>query len=120
MRSANHILDVPLTIKIRTGLKKPIAHQLVTKMIDARVAGITLHGRSQQQRYAKLADWEYIRTCGGIVHEYSAQERIQKPFFFGNGDSTDQQQYWKFLEDAENKHVDGIMIGRGALMKPCK
>lgn len=104
--SLNHCLnDIPLTIKIRTGLleKKRVAHQIVAKEWD--LAAITLHGRSQQARYSKLADWEYIGECG----------KSSRVPFFGNGDIYTQSDYYEKLDISG---VSGCMIGRGALQKP--
>lgn len=75
--------EIPLTLKMRTGIhagyliayigildNKRIAHNLVTKyhtVVDA----ITLHGRSQRQRYSRTADWGYIRECAGHATDAS-------------------------------------------------
>ena len=69
--------NVPITLKMRTGLDRDesarFAHKLVEKVrlwnaMDSAagslptplVSALALHGRTRQQRYAKLADWEYI------------------------------------------------------------
>uniref|UniRef100_A0A2I2ZI92 tRNA-dihydrouridine(47) synthase [NAD(P)(+)] n=1 Tax=Gorilla gorilla gorilla TaxID=9595 RepID=A0A2I2ZI92_GORGO len=64
-----------------------------------------LHGRSREQRYTKLADWQYIEEC--------VQAASPMPLF-GNGDILS-------FEDANRAMqtgVAGIMIARGALLKP--
>ena len=96
-----------------------------------------LHGRTRQQRYTKLADWEYIRECVNAVrareddegrklispssicmpfrdtlHAYIAVPRIP---IFGGGDAFSAHDYWSKVESSG---VDGVMIARGALIKP--
>ena len=63
------VLDIPLTVKIRTGLEecKPSAHKLIPLLKEWGVDAITLHGRSRAQRYTRLADWEYIAECARIA-----------------------------------------------------
>ncbi|XP_031515945.1 LOW QUALITY PROTEIN: tRNA-dihydrouridine(47) synthase [NAD(P)(+)]-like [Papio anubis] len=64
-----------------------------------------LHGRSREQRYTKLADWQYIEEC---------VEAASPMPLFGNGDILS-------FEDANRAMqtgVAGIMIARGALLKP--
>ncbi|XP_013793017.1 tRNA-dihydrouridine(47) synthase [NAD(P)(+)]-like isoform X2 [Limulus polyphemus] len=104
------VLDVPLTVKMRKGIhdNKNTAHSVINriKQLGERVALITLHGRSREQRYTKLADWEYINYC--------AKEADPIPLF-GNGDILS-------FEDAnlhkQNTNICGIMIARDALIKP--
>ena len=40
-----------------------------------------LHGRTRQQRYAKLADWDYIRECVNAVRAREADEDRTSPWF---------------------------------------
>uniref|UniRef100_A0A3P8S5J1 tRNA-dihydrouridine(47) synthase [NAD(P)(+)] n=1 Tax=Amphiprion percula TaxID=161767 RepID=A0A3P8S5J1_AMPPE len=101
------VLDVPLTVKIRTGVqeKSNIAHKLIPEMKNWGVSMITLHGRSREQRYTKLADWDYITTCAKLASPVP---------LFGNGDILSYEDAMKARETG----VSGIMIARGALIKP--
>lgn len=68
---------------------------------------LQVHGRSREQRYTKNADWEYIEQCAKTV------ERIP---VIGNGDILSVDDYLLAREKAP--HISGVMIGRGALIKP--
>uniref|UniRef100_A0A4W4EB51 tRNA-dihydrouridine(47) synthase [NAD(P)(+)] n=1 Tax=Electrophorus electricus TaxID=8005 RepID=A0A4W4EB51_ELEEL len=107
IRGMNSVLDVPLTVKIRTGVQQNcnLAHKLIPEMKKWGVSLITLHGRSREQRYTKMADWDYISTCS----------RLASPVpLFGNGDILSYEDAMKARETG----VSGIMVARGALIKP--
>ncbi|ORX88395.1 FMN-linked oxidoreductase [Basidiobolus meristosporus CBS 931.73] len=108
LRGMNRVLDCPLTIKFRMAIvdKDPIGHKLAPKFQEWGCALGTLHGRSRQQRYTKLADWDYIEKCAGLLDEMP---------LFGNGDVLSWEEYH---QNVSRKGVAGIMIGRGALIKP--
>lgn len=59
-----------------------------------------VHGRSREQRYTKVADWEYIKTCAAAAHPVP---------LFGNGDMLSFEDYNHQLSTSG---VDGIMIAR--------
>lgn len=107
IKGMNYVLDVPLTVKIRTGVqeKSNIAHKLIPEMKNWGVSLITLHGRSREQRYTKLADWDYITTCSKLASPVP---------LFGNGDILSYEDAMR----AKETGVSGIMIARGALIKP--
>ncbi|KAI3358653.1 hypothetical protein L3Q82_015062 [Scortum barcoo] len=107
IKGMNYVLDVPLTVKIRTGVqeKSNIAHKLIPEMKKWGVSMITLHGRSREQRYTKLADWDYITTCSNLASPVP---------LFGNGDILSYEDAMKARETG----VSGIMVARGALIKP--
>ncbi|OAL29400.1 hypothetical protein AYO22_02294 [Fonsecaea multimorphosa] len=140
--------EIPVTVKIRTGTrdKQPTAQKLVNRLVlgsgrargDAcGVAAITLHGRSRQQRYTRSADWDYIKETASLIQELNEEadaqadtihepdERDQpnghkgsrngKVFFIGNGDVFSHEHYYDHFQHAG---VDGVMAGRGALIKP--
>ncbi|NXC25913.1 DUS3L synthase, partial [Campylorhamphus procurvoides] len=111
VRGMNSVLDVPLTVKIRTGVQEKInvAHKIIPKIREWGASMVTLHGRSREQRYTRSADWEYIAQCA----------RIASPMpLFGNGDILSYEDANRAMEMG----VSGIMIARqvpvGALIKP--
>lgn len=109
IRCASRILSIPFTVKIRTGVyqAKKIAHTLVPKIAQAGASLITLHGRSREARYTKSADWNYIETCA---------QAAQPCPVYGNGDIMSYEDYVERKQLAPT--VQGVMIGRGALIKP--
>lgn len=107
VRGVNEVLDVPVTVKMRTGVQERVslAHRLLPELRDWGVALVTLHGRSREQRYTRLADWPYIKQCAEVASPMP---------LFGNGDILS-------FEDANcamQTGVAGVMIARGALLKP--
>ncbi|KAG2183035.1 hypothetical protein INT44_006016 [Umbelopsis vinacea] len=108
LRGMQHVLDPPVTVKFRTGVKDntPTAHKLIPKLESVGIGMGTLHGRSRQQRYTRLADWDYIKGIKRLTNDMA---------LFGNGDVMSWEQYY---QQKEESGVDGIMIGRGALIKP--
>ncbi|OSD00670.1 zinc finger dihydrouridine synthase [Trametes coccinea BRFM310] len=110
--------DIPVTVKLRTGVKdgKNTAHKLMPRLSSEwGASAITLHGRTRQQRYTKLADWDYIKHCVEAVRAREADESLPPVPIFGGGDCFSAEDYWYKME---NYGVDGVMIGRGALIKP--
>jgi tRNA-dihydrouridine synthase 3 len=110
--------EIPLTIKMRTGVKegRNNAHKLMPRIgAEWNVGAMTLHGRTRQQRYTKLADWEYIKECVQAVRAREADEDLPRIPIFGGGDAFSAQDYWSKVESSG---VDGVMIARGALIKP--
>lgn len=110
--------EIPVTVKLRTGVKdgRNTAHKLMPRLSTEWSAGcITLHGRTRQQRYTRLADWDYIRQCVEAVRAREADKGLAPVPIFGGGDCFSSQDYW---EKVDSTQVDGIMIGRGALIKP--
>ncbi|KAF4531014.1 hypothetical protein B566_EDAN009759 [Ephemera danica] len=108
VRTMSQILEFPLTVKMRTGIssQKNTAHTLMPSLHEWNVSMVTLHGRSREQRYTRTADWNYIDECA----------RLAGPVpLFGNGDILSFEDY--NLRRA-NTSVAGVMIGRGALIKP--
>ena len=75
---ATHLHRCPLTVKLRTGydMDKPTAHRLVPQLPGWGAAAVTLHGRSRQQRYTKLADWDYISQCAGRVRRAGSADGV--------------------------------------------
>lgn len=108
--------EVPITLKMRTGVAndKPNADQLInaitSQFSDGRIGLISIHGRSREARYTKKANWDYIRQCA----LQSVDGRVP---IFGSGDILSYHDYEQQL-NYENSEVSGVMIARGALIKP--
>lgn len=79
----------------------------IPKFRDWGASLVTVHGRSKEQRYTKNADWEYIRKCAETVTPFPV---------IGNGDILNYEDYKTVRENYPE--LAGIMIGRGALIKP--
>ncbi|XP_063231043.1 tRNA-dihydrouridine(47) synthase [NAD(P)(+)]-like [Bacillus rossius redtenbacheri] len=107
LRSMNNVLGLPLTVKTRTGVGKNIAHTLAPRFASWGVSLITIHGRSREQRYTRTADWDYIERCAALAGPTPV---------FGNGDILSHEDHQRVL--ARCPSVQGVMVGRGALIKP--
>lgn len=108
VRGMSAVLPCPLTVKIRTAIhqREKTAHNIIKHLRSWGADLVTLHGRSREQRYTKSPDWDYIGECA----------RVADPLpLFGNGDVLNFDDY---QTRKTQSGVAGIMIARGALMKP--
>eukprot|EP00042_Codosiga_hollandica_P019649 m.61363 g.61363 ORF g.61363 m.61363 type:complete len:667 (+) comp49444_c0_seq1:48-2048(+) len=108
VKGMSSVIDIPLTVKIRTGISSSVntAHNLIPRLRDAGASLITLHGRSREQRYSRLADWNYIDVCAAAAAPLP---------LYGNGDILSVEDA---IEHRARTRVSGMMVGRGALIKP--
>uniref|UniRef100_A0A158QP94 tRNA-dihydrouridine(47) synthase [NAD(P)(+)] n=1 Tax=Haemonchus placei TaxID=6290 RepID=A0A158QP94_HAEPC len=102
---------VPLTVKLRTGIREGVltADESIRLMVNSPIARpdlIAFHPRSKDQRYTRLANWEFVNPC--------LKECADVPLWVC-GDILSWQEYYTRLEEYP---IGGIMIGRGALIKP--
>ncbi|NXB09141.1 DUS3L synthase, partial [Cnemophilus loriae] len=111
VRGMNSVLDVPLTVKIRTGVQEKVnvAHKIIPRIREWGASMVTVRGQMCGQRYTRSADWEYIAECA----------RLASPMpLFGNGDILSYEDANRAMQTG----VSGIMIARqvpvGALIKP--
>ncbi|CAI5939676.1 unnamed protein product [Closterium sp. NIES-65] len=112
IRATALAIDVPLTVKMRTGYAEGhnVAHRYIPHLLDWGATAVTLHGRTRQQRYSRLADWEYIGECASV-----------KPAglqFIGNGDVMAYTDWNEHTANGSATSVDSCMLARGALIKP--
>lgn len=116
--SVNQVADVPVGVKMRTGISQSSrnAASLINDVAKAGAAWVTIHGRSRKQRYSKLADWEYIK--GPCVE---AATQIGVPLI-GNGDVYNWRDVVRAYDDddveGDTSGIETVMVARGALIKP--
>lgn len=108
VRGMSQVIDIPLTVKMRTGVynKSWNAHKLTPCIKEWGSSLLTIHGRSREQRYTHLADWDYIDECAELAHPMPV---------YGNGDVLSYEDY---QYGVEGRKISGVMIARGALIKP--
>ncbi|XP_074331228.1 tRNA-dihydrouridine(47) synthase [NAD(P)(+)]-like isoform X1 [Apium graveolens] len=110
LQVASGTVDKPITVKVRTGYfeGRNRVEGLINDISNWGASAITIHGRSRQQRYSKLPDWEYVYGCAR-----KAPDALQ---VIGNGD------VYSYLDWNKHKtacpNLSTLMIARGALMKP--
>ncbi|MEI6289234.1 MAG: tRNA dihydrouridine synthase DusB [Chloroflexota bacterium] len=99
-------LDIPVTGKIRIGWENCKSYKLIARIVEENGGSlIAVHGRTREQGYSGLADWDVIAEVKSAV----------KIPVIGNGDI-------KLVSDIERmKNYTGcqaVMVGRAAIGNP--
>ncbi len=100
-------VTVPVTLKVRTGWSRQKNNALEIAGIaqDCGIQALTIHGRSREDRFSGIAEYETIRRV---------KENVQLPII-ANGD-IDSVQKAKMVMDFTA--ADAIMVGRIAQQRP--
>ncbi len=116
MRDPNHAahvvgamakaVKIPVTVKMRAGWSDRDRNApLLARMVqDAGAAAVTIHGRTAEQSYKGLADWELVSLVA---------KALDIPVL-GSGDCVEPEQ----IIDRLGTGVSGVLVGRGVLRNP--
>lgn len=98
---------IPVTVKVRVGWSEEDINLPETqKVVEGEgAAALVIHGRTRQQGYKGLANWDLIAE---------AKARAAIPVI-GNGDILKVEDV---LDKLERYGVDGVAVGRGAMHNP--
>jgi len=102
-------VSLAVTVKTRLGWDDSTIKikEVALRLQDAGIKALTIHGRTRQQMYKGVANWNFIS-------EVKQHPDIEIPIF-GNGDVTSSE----VALDFKNKYdVNGIMIGRASIGYP--
>lgn len=107
LKEIKKAISIPLTLKLRTGFTDATINCVeVAKMAEqCGVEHIQLHGRTREQGYKGLANWDLVTAI---------KQAVSIPVS-GNGDVTTID--FALRRFAET-NCDGILIGRGAMQNP--
>jgi tRNA-dihydrouridine synthase B len=107
VRAVVEAVDVPVTLKIRTGWDRQNKNALTIARIaeDSGIAALAVHGRTRADKYEGSAEYDTITAVKAAV-------RIP---VLANGDVTTPQQARHVLDVTG---ADAVMIGRGAQGRP--
>ncbi|HET9358841.1 MAG TPA: tRNA dihydrouridine synthase DusB [Vicinamibacterales bacterium] len=99
-------VSIPVTVKMRAGWSddERNAPTLARMVQDAGAAAVTIHGRTAEQSYSGLADWD-------LVSRVAADLKIP---VLGSGDCLEPEQIVSRLQAG----VAGVLVGRGVLRNP--
>jgi tRNA-dihydrouridine synthase B len=99
-------VKIPVTVKMRAGWNDgdrnaPLLAQMVR---DAGAAAVTIHGRTAEQSYKGLADWDLVSRVAVA---------LDIPVL-GSGDCIEPEQIVERMATG----VSGVLVGRGVLRNP--
>jgi tRNA-dihydrouridine synthase B len=106
IRAMTRAVRIPVTVKMRAGWNDASrnAPELARRVRDAGASAVTIHGRTAEQSYTGLADWDLVAQVA---------DELDIPVF-GSGDCVEPDQILSRLRSG----VRGVLVGRGVLRNP--
>lgn len=107
LKAIKSAISIPLTLKMRVGFSDSTINCVEAAQMaeSVGVEHIQVHGRTREQGYKGLANWDLIKAV---------KESVSVPVS-GNGDITTIEYGLKRWRES---NCDGILIGRGAMQNP--
>ncbi len=99
---------IPVSVKTRLGFDQVVIHEWIQALLEAKLAAISIHGRTLQQQYSGSADW-------GAIAQAVAAARHFDTLILGNGDLRDMNDICRRVKETG---VDGVLVGRAAQGNP--
>jgi nifR3 family TIM-barrel protein len=103
--------DIPVTLKMRRGMDDSAeSRDNFFKILDGAfeygIAGVTVHGRTVEQKYKGPSRWEFLREV---------KQHVGGRTILGSGDLFSAADCWKMIEQTG---VDGVTVARGCIGNP--
>jgi nifR3 family TIM-barrel protein len=107
---------IPLTIKLRKGFddsteSREKFFEILDGSVELGVCGVTVHGRTVQQRYDGTCDWEFISE----VKRRLCEQGRSKIAVIGSGDLFTPE---ICVQRLKQSGVDGLALARGTIGNP--
>lgn len=99
---------IPVSVKTRVGYETPITEEWLPYLLETEPAAIGLHGRTLEQGYSGLANWDEIGKAAEMAHRSGIP-------LLGNGDILTLAQAHERVRDYG---VDGVLVGRATYGNP--
>ncbi len=103
--------EIPVTLKMRRGIddtqqSRDHFFQILDGAFALGVAGVTVHGRTVQQRYIGPSRWSFLKEV---------KEHVGNRTILGSGDLFSAKDCWDMMKQTK---VDGVTVARGAIGNP--
>lgn len=100
--------NIPLSIKTRIGIDKPITKEWIEFLCKFNISCISLHGRLLKQVHSGAVNWNEIKMASEIAHK-------NKILLLGNGGIKSTEKGKNICREYD---LDGVLIGQATLGNP--
>jgi tRNA-dihydrouridine synthase B len=132
IREMARAVRIPVTVKMRAGWddRSRNALDLARGVQDAGAAAVTIHGRTAEQSYSGLADWDLVSDVasslsipvlgsGDCLEPEQIIERMRYGRVAGNVRVDDHvSRYVSGVNLGASRGIAGVLVGRGVLRNP--